>query len=71
MQSYMPIEERRGIFLLNEANVMVLPKHWIDFWKIKKGERLKVLCGSVLVVFPPSHPNEKEIEDKVRDFLIM
>jgi uncharacterized membrane protein (UPF0127 family) len=50
----MPIEtERKVIRLGAHSYVVSLPLGWIKYYKIKKGDRLRLLIDSNLMIKPP------------------
>ena len=49
---------------------VVLPKEWLRFWGLHKGEDVLVLGNSVLVVIPAEHPKRAELEASVKARLV-
>jgi len=68
--SLMPSEIDRKLIMLDTQPVMSLPSDWVRFWKMKKGDVIPILYDSILVVIPPTHPNKKKIEERIREVLI-
>lgn len=40
---------------------IILPRSWLRFWGLVKGQELVVVGDSVLVVVPPDHPKRSEL----------
>lgn len=69
----MPSEETRSLIEIGSKKrsaAITLPKGWIKFWKLRVKEKVPLIYDGVLVVIPPSHPDKKDIEGKIRSFLL-
>lgn len=49
---------------------LVLPKGWLRFWGLLKGQELVVIANSVMVIIPPTHANREGLEESVRRWLV-
>jgi len=68
----MPWEDERTILPIGEGSKFVtLPATWCRFWRIKPGDRVKLIGNSIVAIIPPHLPPGKreELERKVRELV--
>jgi len=66
----MPVEVNRKMIMLDKQPVISLPRGWVDFWKLDKEKPLHVFYNSILIVIPNTHPDLKNLEQRIRKLLI-
>ena len=69
----MASEDQRSVFEIGEGQAslaITLPKPWMKFWRLKKRDKMLLLYNGVVVIIPPSHPNEKCMVERTRRFLM-
>ena len=49
---------------------VTLPIAWLRYWGLKKGQKVVILCNSVLVLIPPGHPKRDKIKTLLKERLI-
>ena len=47
------VTERKVVKFGEKALAITIPKAWSDYYKIKAGDRLRVVAENVLTVHPP------------------
>ena len=52
------------------AIAITLPKGWLRYWGLRKGQKVVVLCNSIIVVIPPGHPKADETKRFVKEMLL-
>lgn len=62
----MPIQGKRKIIGFRTSNGITLPKGWIEFLGIKKGDEVPFICDNVLIFAPP---NKAELLEKFKHLL--
>jgi len=68
-----PVQDVRAVIEVGSKSrslAITIPRGWAEFWSMKKGSRIPVFYDSILVVLPPNHPKRKELEKRIRQFLI-
>jgi len=65
----MPSRSNRKLIALGANLCLTLPKQWTDFWEMKKGETITILCNGILVAIPPTCPDRDKMERKARRVL--
>jgi len=66
----MPSISVRHILPNGNSLVIVIPKEWLRFWELKKGDEVEVIYNGIMVVIPSNHPKKKEIRRKVKEALL-
>ena len=66
----MPSKDIRRLMPMGNSLVITLPKVWLNFWQLKKGEKLEIIYDGVLIIIPPNHPKKKEIRKKIKEALL-
>ena len=63
----MPSKDERCLMPMGNSLVMTLPKAWLNFWQLKKGERVEIVYDGILVVIPSNHPKKEELNRKLME----
>lgn len=55
---------------MGNSLVITLPKPWLNFWQLKKGQKIEIIYNGVLVVLPSNHPKKEELHKKLMGVLL-
>ena len=64
----MPSKTRRKTFKIGGSLSITLPKDFMEYYEIKKGDELIVIYDGKIIIYPDQETADKDRE-KVRDFL--
>jgi len=66
----MPSISKRHIIPNGNSLVIVIPKDWLRFWGLQKGDKVDIIYNGVMVVIPPNHPKKEKIKEKMKEVLL-
>lgn len=64
-------EEKSQLIKLGNNLAITIPKSWIDYWELKKDEKLHVLYYSVFVIIPLLHLKEKQLVRIIKEVIVI